>query len=270
MKRETNRIMWVVMAIALAGLVWYTGSHKVTSPTVAPEPAAAESGKEPLPEDIVAERMADTNYVAALKGLINERSSVIAEAKAVRAEMGIILSDAATHVDVSAEDAAQTGSNRVDRVTEPSPEPSADATVAKQETRPALGTNVAMKAGTVLSTGNRPAVARFDGVSPQLLAYVRTQPEWTALENRLNDLAAQQQDVQIRTETLIRERMNEQFDARMAAASEPVVRAPAAIIKTMTNEPDFNNREPIVITNVPAGGVKLPPRPDRKPISVDP
>lgn len=254
MKQGTKIFIWAVVAGVVAYGVWHLAALRSVGPhEVPPVEGAAETPKAPLPEDIVGERMADTNYVMALKGLIDERSEVITEVHAVRDQMEEMLADAKDKVPV-------TSSSTVDAPQEPELE--AAATLAVTNT-PVVPTNTALTAGTELRA---PSAVRFAGVDPALLTYVRQQPDWTALETRLDALEAKQHDVKIRTETLISERMKVQYAARAAENTEPLIRPPARIIKPMTNAPDYNNVERTIITNVPPEGKKLPPRPERVPV----
>lgn len=258
MKQGTKIILAAVIAGVIACGVWWLAAVR-TVPGVPSVDGGVEQVREPLPEDIVGERMADTNYVAALKGLIDERREVIAESQAVRAQMGEMLAAAEKIVP----GASSSGAEKVEGASSSHAEPLQDR---EQEAPATLVTNTALQAGTVLDAPEVPPAARFDDIPPALLEYVRQQPEWGTLETRLNALAARQQGIQIRTTTLIRERMEEQYAARAAENTAPIMRPPARVIKPMTNAPDFKAVEPIILTNVPPGGVRLPPLPDRRPV----
>jgi hypothetical protein len=60
--------------------------------------------------------------------------------------------------------------------------------------------------------------------------------------------------------------MNEQYAARMAVATELPIRHPTNIVKRIPNLPDYDQQEPIVITNMPSDGAPLPSLPDREPV----
>ncbi len=277
MKQGTKIFTGAVAVGVAASCVWHLAALK-TKTEQEPVEVPAEAPKAPLPEDIVGERMADTNYVAALKVLIDGRGEVIAESQAVRAQMADLLTAAAeklagassSEADEKVAGASSSPAEQQD------PERDVSGTTERELETPAtmaatnaplVSTNTALKAGTQLSAPDVPPAARFDGIDPALLAQVRQQPEWAVLETRLDALAAKQQDIQLRTRALIRERMEVQYAARAAENPGPVTRSPAGIIKPMTNAPDFDAVKPTIITNVPSGGVKLPPRPDRKPIT---
>jgi len=257
MKQRDKIVLGVVLAVVVGGAVLLLTCMKCALP---PAPPTGVAPKEPLTEDIVGERMDDPVYVEALKGLIDQRSEVIAEARAVRRQMEELLA--------AAEKVAGASSSGADDA-QPNRELEAPATMEAPATladTPAVSTNTAWTAGTVVYAPPTPPTADLIGIPPSLLAYVRQLPEWGELEMRLNSLASRQQEIQINTKTLIRERMEVQYAARAAEQTTPMITPPERVIKPMTNAPDFYQTEPIVITNVPAGGMKLPPLPDRKPV----
>jgi len=261
MRPGSKIVLAVVLAIVAGAAIWLLTCSKCALP---PVPPTVEAPKPPLPEDIVGERMGDTNYVAALKGLIDERSEVIAEAKTVRQQMESILETAAAAMPpVDANGAADITNSLAE------PTPIAEVPVAATN-QAVVSTNTALRAGTEVNALPTPPTADLGGIPPALLEHVRQQTEWVELEARLNALAARQQEIQINTKTLIRERMEAQYAARAAEQTAPLITSPERIIKLQTNAPDFNQTEITVITNVPAGGMQQPPRPDRRPVEVKP
>lgn len=263
MKQSTKLFIGAVVVGVAASCVWHLAALR-TRPETEPAEVPAGAAKVPLPEDIVGERMDDTNYVATLKGLIDERSKTIAEAHAVRGQMEAMLVAAEKVAGASSSPAQQQAPEQaVSGMTERELE--APSTMAATNA-PLVSTNTALQAGMVLSTPDEATADRFAGINPALLQYVRQQPEWPELEARLDELAARQQDIQIRTRTLIRERMDVQYAARAAESPAPITRTPYRVIKPMTNAPDFKQTEPVITTNAPPEGKTLPPLPDRKPV----
>ncbi len=265
MKQRGKIILGVVLAIVAGVVVWWLTCKPCEMP---PDPPVVEVLKEPLPEDIVGERMEDPVYMASLKGIIDERREVISEAHAVRRQMETMLADAADKIPAATSSEADEAQDP--ELEAPAPLAPTNAPVAEAEATPGVPINTAFQAGTVLSTPDDAPIDRFEGINPVLLAYVRQQPEWNTLEARLNALSAQRQEIQIRTRTLIRERMEVQYAARAAEYPDPIIRAPDhVVIKPNPNVPDFTQIGTIIITNVPPG-MKLPPPPERTQVEMRP
>jgi len=151
-------------------------------------------------------------------------------------------------------------------VAEATQNPELEAPDTDTSPAPLTSTNTALRAGTVLSAPRPSSPSPLSSLDPTLLAQVRQMPEWNELEARLNALSAQRDGIQIRTRTLIRERMELQYAARAAENPEPIKRPPSSVVKPIENPPNFKQPQPITITNIPPGGMKQPPVPERNPI----
>ncbi len=243
MMRGNKKHLWVGLVIVLVvGLIFLIRGQR----DPIPEAPADDELPLHLTHDFVAERGRDPVYVAALMGVIEERRETIAASHAVRWQMEQILEAERQNVDL--DDAME----------------AADADTVSEDDVISQGP---LEPGAIFYAPDVPPAADLSGIHPLLLEHVRQLAEWRALEARLNALASQQQEIQIRTRTLIRERMIAQYEAWSGQRTEPDMQPPPEVVQTMPYPATFDD-EPIIITNVPPEGINIPPVPDRQPVNI--